>query len=66
MGWTGVTPPSMMAEVEPRGKAMPEIRQIAHVTLTVSDLSRTVPCYERLFETSFFWDGTPGPFRRVV
>jgi len=45
---------------------MPEIPNIAHVTLTVSDLSRTVPWYERLFDTTFVWDDTPGPFRRVV
>jgi glyoxylase I family protein len=45
---------------------MPEIPHIAHVTLTVSDLSRTVPWYKRLFDATFFWDDTPGPFRRVV
>lgn len=45
---------------------MPEFPTIAHVTLTVSDLARTVPWYERLFEAEFVWDDTPGPFRRVV
>jgi glyoxylase I family protein len=45
---------------------MPESPTIAHVTLTVSDLSRTVPWYERLFEVELTWDDTPGPFRRVV
>jgi glyoxylase I family protein len=45
---------------------MPEAPTIAHVTLTVSDLSRTVPWYERLFGVKMTWDDTPGPFRRVV
>ncbi len=45
---------------------MPESPTIAHVTLTVSDLSRTVPWYERLFEVKMTWDETPVPFRRVV
>jgi glyoxylase I family protein len=45
---------------------VPESPTIAHVTLTVSDLSRTVSWYERLFEVTMTWDDTPGPFRRVV
>jgi glyoxylase I family protein len=45
---------------------MPESPTIAHVTLTVSDLSRTIPWYERLFQVKMTWDDTPGPFRRVV
>lgn len=45
---------------------MPELPAIAHVTLTVSDLSRTVPWYERLLDAEMTWDDTPGPFRRVV
>jgi predicted enzyme related to lactoylglutathione lyase len=56
----------MMGQVEPQGDFMPAIPHIAHVTLTVSDLARTVPWYERLFDTKFFWDDTPGRFRRVV
>lgn len=45
---------------------MPEFPTIAHVTLTVSDLSRTVPWYEQLFDVEMVWDDSPGPFRRVV
>ena len=45
---------------------MPESPTIAHVTLTVSDLSRTIPWYEQLFEVKMTWDDTPGPFGRVV
>jgi len=39
---------------------------IAHVTLTVSDLDRSVRWYERLFDVVFLRDETPGPFRRAV
>jgi catechol-2,3-dioxygenase len=45
---------------------MPESPTIAHVTLTVSDLDRSVPWYERLFDVELFRDETPGPFRRAV
>ena len=45
---------------------MPELPTIAHVTLTVSDLDRSVRWYERLFDVKLFVDGTPGPFRRAV
>ena len=45
---------------------MPEIPSIAHVTLTVSDLKRSVSWYERLFEVPMFVDESPGPFRRAV
>jgi glyoxylase I family protein len=45
---------------------MPEIPTIAHVTLTVSDLDRSVSWYESLFEAEMFLDQSPGPFRRAV
>ncbi len=45
---------------------MPEFPTIAHVTLTVSDLDRSVPWYERLFDAKAVLDEDPGPFRRAV
>ena len=39
---------------------------IAHVTLTVSDLDRSVQWYERVFDTKVILDEDPGPFRRAV
>ena len=45
---------------------MPEFLAIAHVTLTVSDLDRSVQWYGRLFDTTLVLDQTPGPFRRAV
>jgi len=45
---------------------MSECPSIAHVTLTVSDLNRSVPWYARLFDAEPVWDEDPGPFRRVV
>ncbi len=45
---------------------MPDLPTIAHVTLTVSDLDRSVRWYERLFDVAFHWDESPGPFRRAV
>jgi catechol-2,3-dioxygenase len=45
---------------------MPEYPTIAHVTLTVSDLDRTVPWYERLFDAAMLRDDSPGPFQRAV
>lgn len=39
---------------------------IAHVTLTVSDLDRSVPWYERVFDTKVILAEDPGPFRRAV
>jgi len=43
---------------------MLELPTIAHVTLTVSDLDRSVEWYERIFDMKMFVD--PGPFRRAV
>jgi glyoxylase I family protein len=45
---------------------MPESQTIAHVTLTVSDLNRSVLWYERVFDTELAVDESPGPFRRAV
>jgi glyoxylase I family protein len=45
---------------------MPESRTVAHVTLTVSDLNRSVLWYERVFDTELAVDESPGPFRRAV
>ncbi len=45
---------------------MLELPTIAHVTLTVSDLDRSVRWYERLFDVEMFVDESPGPFRRAV
>ena len=45
---------------------MPDLPTIAHVTLTVSDLDRSVQWYERLFGVEFHRDESPGPFRRAV
>ena len=45
---------------------MPDLPTIAHVTLTVRDLDRSVQWYERLFDVAFHRDESPGPFRRAV
>ena len=45
---------------------MPKLPTIAHVTLTVSDLDRSVQWYERLFGVKLVLDESPGPFRRAV
>ena len=50
----------------PKEVYMPEFLTIAHVTLTVSDLNRSIQWYERLFDTTLVLDETPGPFRRAV
>jgi glyoxylase I family protein len=46
--------------------SMVEVPTIAHVTLTVSDLDRSVEWYERIFDMKMFLDESPGPFRRAV
>jgi glyoxylase I family protein len=43
-----------------------EVPTIAHVTLTVSHLDRSVQWYERLFDMIMHLDESPGPFRRAV
>ena len=45
---------------------MPELLTIAHVSLTVSDLDRSVPWYERVFDAKLVLDDESGPFRRAV
>jgi glyoxylase I family protein len=45
---------------------MPEFPTITHVALTVSDLGRSVPWYEALFEAKPVLDEDTGAFRHVV
>jgi glyoxylase I family protein len=45
---------------------MPEFPALAHAALTVSDLSRSVPWYRRLFDKDPVLDEDTGPFRHVV
>jgi catechol-2,3-dioxygenase len=45
---------------------VPEFPTITHVALTVTDLARSVPWYERLFGTKPVLDEDTGPFRHVV
>ncbi len=45
---------------------MPEFPSIAHVALTVSDLDRSVPWYQQLFDADPVLDEDTGPFRHVV
>jgi glyoxylase I family protein len=49
-----------------RGADMPEFPTIAHTVLTVSDLGRSVPFYEKLFGAKPVLDEDTGPFRHVV
>jgi glyoxylase I family protein len=45
---------------------MAEFPAITHVALTVSDLDRSIPWYEALFDTKPVLDEDTGPFRHVV
>ena len=45
---------------------MPTFPTIAHVALTVTDLSRSVPWYQRLIGAAPVLDEDTGPFRHVV
>jgi glyoxylase I family protein len=45
---------------------MPEFPSITHVALTVSDLGRSVPWYQKLFGTEPVLDEETGSFRHVV
>lgn len=45
---------------------MPEFPTITHVALTVSDLERSVPWYQALFDAKPVLDEDTGPFRHVV
>jgi glyoxylase I family protein len=48
------------------GHRMPEFPTITHVALTVTDLDRSVPWYEQLFDAKPVVDEDTGPFRHVV
>jgi glyoxylase I family protein len=45
---------------------MPTFPSVAHVALTVTDLSRSVPWYQRLIGADPVLDEDTGPFRHVV
>ncbi len=45
---------------------MAEFPTVTHVALTVTDLNRSVPWYERLFDAKPVLDEDTGPFRHVV
>jgi glyoxylase I family protein len=45
---------------------MPDFPTITHVALTVSDLNKSVPWYEQLFDAKPVLDEDTGPFRHVV
>jgi glyoxylase I family protein len=45
---------------------MPSFPTLAHVALTVTDLSRSVPWYQRLIGADPVLDEDTGPFRHVV
>ena len=45
---------------------MPEFPAITHIALTVSDLQRSVPWYQRLFGSDPVLDEDTGPFHHVV
>lgn len=45
---------------------MPDFPTITHVALTVSDLGKSIPWYEKLFGSKPVLDEDTGPFRHVV
>ena len=45
---------------------MTDFPTIGHVALTVSDLDRSVPWYEQMFDAKPVLDEDTGPFRHVV
>ena len=45
---------------------MPELLTIAHVSLTVSDLDRSIAWYERVFDAKLVLDDTVSAFRRAA
>ena len=45
---------------------MAEFPTVTHVALTVTELDRSVPWYERLFDAKPVLDEDTGPFRHVV
>jgi glyoxylase I family protein len=48
------------------GDYMPELLTIAHVSLTVSDLDRSIAWYERVFDAKLVLDDTVSAFRRAA
>ena len=45
---------------------MPDFPAITHVALTVNDLGKSVPWYEKLFDAKPVLDEDTGPFHHVV
>ncbi|HEV2426772.1 MAG TPA: VOC family protein [Acidimicrobiales bacterium] len=45
---------------------MPDFPTITHVAVTVSDLDRSAPWYQRLFDAAPVLDEDTGPFHHVV
>jgi len=45
---------------------MPDFPTITHVALTVTNLDRSVPWYQKLFDAKPVLDEDTGPFRHVV
>ena len=45
---------------------MPEFPGLTHVAVTVTDLDRSIPWYEALFDAAPVLDEDTGPFRHVV
>lgn len=45
---------------------MPQFPMITHVALTVSDLSQSIPWYQKLFDAEPVLDEDTGKFRHVV
>ncbi len=45
---------------------MPEFPTVHHLAITVSDLSKSVPWYQKLFDAEPVLDQDTGPFRHVV
>src|SRR4051812_44982279 len=62
----GVDAATLSARSDQRGPFVPTFPTITHVALTVSDLSKSVPWYERLLDAKPVLDQDTGPFRHVV
>jgi glyoxylase I family protein len=55
-----------MVRLLKKGGTVPEFPTITHVALTVNDLDKSVPWYERLFDAKPVLDEETGLFRHVV